>query len=514
MGLALKPTVSCLATNLAAGWLIVALAVLPSAASSFGLLEEVPSAVTAPTVQCAAYPGASSTASQMRSLLQFPDAVRSQKAVVAMEGDSISGPMELEKHRLLPQTGNSSYSKDALSALHPLGLADAVVLSHLVTLQTPLSLTEEAQRRQFVTDQMTDALVQSFFQHIFFDETLTLFTVPVVLVLLSVGVGVACLCGFDNGAGSSSRRMSQEEPRKPGDLPQSPPNAQPRGSFPMVSPRAATPQAMRASEPPRCSLSVSSASALASSSSRAASGGASFGGGTTGASPVLAYHSGGTGVAGIGSSTSSLQPWRAATPQARLQGSSPGLPPRVPEGESTLADTLQQNANLLCRGLLVPPGTECILAVPTLDNAGVPPASNGSLIVRDMAGLPIVALDIARPDGSFRPICILKTTSSNFAEDALAICTARPDNSVVIGTSAHEVFATLSKTGDVYTLVADPMGARLKFEGDIASHSWKVSNSRRVVADTKRATVKFDAGEYYQMRATAHSDCGLLLCAF
>mmetsp|Transcript_66850 Transcript_66850/g.160013 ORF Transcript_66850/g.160013 Transcript_66850/m.160013 type:complete len:211 (-) Transcript_66850:78-710(-) len=205
MGLAPKPTVSCVATNHAAGWLVIVLGVLPIATSAFRLLDEIPSAALLTQVDCPAHPGAAA-ASEVRSLLQFSDAVRSHRGIVSVEGESsISSPKKLGYDRLGPQTGNTSFSKDDLSAVKPLGLADAVVLSHLVTLHTPVSLAE-AQRQQLVTDEMTDALVHSFFQRIFFNvsETVALFMVPGVLLLLLLGAGVVvCLtCGVDTGAGS------------------------------------------------------------------------------------------------------------------------------------------------------------------------------------------------------------------------------------------------------------------------------------------------------------------------
>lgn len=167
--------------------------------------------------------------------------------------------------------------------------------------------------------------------------------------------------------------------------------------------------------------------------------------------------------------------------------------------------------NLLCRGLVVPPGSECVLAVPALANIGIPPQTAGILPVRDMAGKAIVNLEVCRPDGSQRPLCALKPAS--LSTEPLAYCTMAPDQSVIVNNSRHEVFGVMQKTGASYTLTSDRMGIRLVLEGNFPQHGVRVTNAQQLVADTQTTTVNFDSGHYYQLRASAQSDVGLLLCA-
>jgi len=167
--------------------------------------------------------------------------------------------------------------------------------------------------------------------------------------------------------------------------------------------------------------------------------------------------------------------------------------------------------NLLCRGLVVPPGSECVLAVPALANIGIPPQTAGILPVRDMAGKAIVNLEVCRPDGSQRPLCALKPAS--LSTEPLAYCTLAADQRVIVNNGRHEAFGVLQKTGASYTLTSDRMGIRLVLEGSFAQHAVRVTNSQQLVADTQITSVNFDNGHYYQLRASAQSDVGLLLCA-
>mmetsp|Transcript_43242 Transcript_43242/g.99676 ORF Transcript_43242/g.99676 Transcript_43242/m.99676 type:complete len:459 (+) Transcript_43242:156-1532(+) len=167
--------------------------------------------------------------------------------------------------------------------------------------------------------------------------------------------------------------------------------------------------------------------------------------------------------------------------------------------------------NLLCRGLVVPPGSECVLAVPALGNIGIPPQTAGILPVRDMAGKAIVNLEVCRPDGSQRPLCALKPAS--LSTEPLAYCTLAPDQTVVVNNGRHEAFGVMQKTGASYTLTSERMGIRLVLEGNFAQHAVRVTNLAQLVADTQTTSVNFDSGHYYQLRAVAQSDVGLLLCA-
>mmetsp|Transcript_17729 Transcript_17729/g.41240 ORF Transcript_17729/g.41240 Transcript_17729/m.41240 type:complete len:485 (+) Transcript_17729:187-1641(+) len=168
-------------------------------------------------------------------------------------------------------------------------------------------------------------------------------------------------------------------------------------------------------------------------------------------------------------------------------------------------------SNLLCRGLVVPPGSECVLAVPALATIGIPPATSGVIPVRDMAGKAIVNLEVCRPDGGQRPICALKP--ANMSTEPLAYCSMASDSSVVVYNGRHEAFATLQKIGSAYSMTSERMGVRLAFEGSFPHHSVRVTNSQQLVADTAPTTVGFDNGHHYQLRAAAQSDVGLLLCA-
>mmetsp|Transcript_26872 Transcript_26872/g.61972 ORF Transcript_26872/g.61972 Transcript_26872/m.61972 type:complete len:497 (-) Transcript_26872:20-1510(-) len=414
----------------------------------------------------------------IRSLLQHPDQIRT--AVNSISGETPTAAWR----RISPQVTNASLSHQApwqswflplsygswnLSSAAPdsLGRLERSPLE-------PLALSEK-EKDQLTTDAMTTGLMMSAGQQ-FFDSFVSAVMFPVGGILV---FGLLAACGYimmDRSSGEKMESNEQEQLMTGRDslasrLRVDTNIAGIRGSFPGATPRQQS-------------------------------------GTWANSSPDLGYAN---EPAMAGRYSESMQP------RSSLKGSS-NQPPRVAgvpvrfSGELTPRKEGGGEANaLLCRGLLVPPGTECVLAVPTLDQVGVPPAQTGTLLIRDMAGLPIVAMDIRRPGEDFnQPICTLKTATTTMTE-TLAYCMERGDHSLAILTGAQEPFATMGKLGPTYTLTS--AGARLVFDGDIASHKFKIMNSRRTMADTQPAKVKFDSGEYYQLRATAHSDCGLLLCA-
>mmetsp|Transcript_64945 Transcript_64945/g.120895 ORF Transcript_64945/g.120895 Transcript_64945/m.120895 type:complete len:503 (+) Transcript_64945:142-1650(+) len=423
-----------------------------------------------------------------RSLLQHPEQIRT--AVAALAGETPYAAWR----RISPQVANASLSqKGAPSSqpgLFPLAVGSWNLSSAASTVPDSLGRLErspiatlalsEQEKEQLNTDAMATTFVASIAKQIF-DSFISAFMFPVGGAIVVFGLIV--ICGFfmmDRGAGEKAEGNEQDYKDSKSTGRESLASrlhvdtnvAGMRGSYPGVTPRQHGGSAWPQSSP---DLGYA-------------------------AEPVMA-----------GRYSETMQP------RSSLKGSNSnpprvaGVPVRFSELGTPRKEGGEASNALLCRGLLVPPGTECVLAVPTLDQVGVPPAQSGTLLIRDMAGLPIVAMDIRRPgDDLQQPICILKTATTTMTE-ILAYCMARGDNSIAISTGAHEPFATMGKLGHTYTLTS--AGARLVFDGDIASHKFKVMNSRRCMADTQPAKVKFDSGEYYQLRAAAHSDCGLLLCA-
>lgn len=212
-------------------------------------------------------------------------------------------------------------------------------------------------------------------------------------------------------------------------------------------------------------------------------------------------------------------------------------PPTVDHGLSAATSpAVSGRQQQLCPGLVVPRGSECLLAVPT---ALMVVGETASFQVRDLGGKPVITVDLARfaragaaepaeSPASSRAIAVVRAAvlpGKTGPGPALATCRASPNSggerAVFILNGRQEVFASVAKTSaQSYVLSGVQGGApQLKFEGDFANHTSTVSlrgegtGVGQLLAETEPATMAFDQeGAYYRLRVCSGVDVGLLLC--
>lgn len=191
----------------------------------------------------------------------------------------------------------------------------------------------------------------------------------------------------------------------------------------------------------------------------------------------------------------------------------------------------------LCPGLVVPHGSECLLAVPCLARSLLSSLNVASrLDVQTLDGKSVIQADVIMPHSAKanqRPLVALWTAAvpgHHEQTPCLAYCQTSPDypsrHVVSIFDSRRQLFGQIAKEPGVpcYALTSAADNIQLLFEGDFQNHAVSVTSnqpmmnnqkSRQLVAETSASVDSLHfRGSYYQLRVVSSIDVGLMLCAF
>merc|ERR1719265_1435847 len=168
---------------------------------------------------------------------------------------------------------------------------------------------------------------------------------------------------------------------------------------------------------------------------------------------------------------------------------------RVPRAIDTPNQT--SRSNNLCPELVVPHGSECVLAVRCLVTSRL---QQVEFDVLDINGKPVLRVEVshqsqfsARLTSQRSPTVMLKSLNPRDTTGSSLLCYSsivarNGKESVCIYTNDHEVFAEMTKdnNGKRYVLSSDRLGMRLLLEGNFEEHAVDVANeSRELLAATE-----------------------------
>lgn len=190
-------------------------------------------------------------------------------------------------------------------------------------------------------------------------------------------------------------------------------------------------------------------------------------------------------------------------------------------------DAAARSARPLCAGLVVPPGSECLLAVPMLRSCGMPPQHEASFTVRDLKGVQVVACEARKPEWSESErttIMILKGVSSRDPAESvpsLAFCQVGPflgdQKCVMVQDAMQRPFASLVKDPKrpYYAMSCVGGGSMVLIDGNFAEMDLTIMDERQVtIADVQQCPMEFGPDRTdIRLRANPKADVGLLLCA-
>mmetsp|Transcript_81538 Transcript_81538/g.189381 ORF Transcript_81538/g.189381 Transcript_81538/m.189381 type:complete len:535 (+) Transcript_81538:99-1703(+) len=202
----------------------------------------------------------------------------------------------------------------------------------------------------------------------------------------------------------------------------------------------------------------------------------------------------------------------------------------------------------LCPGLVVPRGSECVLAVQPLPpgNPSLQDPAGLTVEVLDLRGKPVLRAQVARPlfwnqvDGdTLNPVLprtsarqpavmlrMLQPVSSNDSagnridSSVLAMCrdgeTADGRRHMFIFDAKGRLFGRLAKdpTRPRYNMVSSRGDCGLVFDGLFSNHAVLISNEHQEqLADAEPCNMAFNPmGKFYRLRVASGVDVGLMLC--
>lgn len=225
-----------------------------------------------------------------------------------------------------------------------------------------------------------------------------------------------------------------------------------------------------------------------------------------------------------------------ASPPASTR-SSPKAPPvsnvRPPDSAAR-----QQDPRILCKELLVPEKTECVLAVPYLGlETSSARNSSRSYAVTDKKGKTLLSVTLELPSGPAGHMLERLTLQPAAGQDALASCDIlipaavarsnvepKPKIRCTIMTKAGDLFGriefeSLKTGGDPNSQCFEMVGVggtwRLSFYGNLVDHTLNVTNDKsQLLGTVETAQLPFgEPGSYYQLRVAPLADAGLILIA-
>lgn len=211
---------------------------------------------------------------------------------------------------------------------------------------------------------------------------------------------------------------------------------------------------------------------------------------------------------------------RAGPPSAQFSPK-----PVIPASPVPLLEVAQAlgESDHLCPGLVVPPGNDCLLAVPRLDAL---PCD-----VCDVEGRSLVKIEVNPPvwelRGSGSPLFLLRAAQpvgsglvNPAPEVLLAYCKSAPgpegQQSVSIFNHRHEHFAEIRRVVSAYyMLTSRRTGMRALFEGSFEHHRLRITNERKdEMAKTEAGSMAWDyAGAYYKLHVFSDVDVALMVCS-
>jgi hypothetical protein len=197
--------------------------------------------------------------------------------------------------------------------------------------------------------------------------------------------------------------------------------------------------------------------------------------------------------------------------------------PLMPSSTS-VSKSVSARSPHLCAGLVVPHGSECVLALPLLESLGIPPDNHAVIDVKDLEGKTVVTCEVWMPDWS-RP----------GRQTAFEM---RTPNQESIGIQGHLIGRCLAEgtpDGRRQTLIFDENGELFAhvlpdpyrpcfvlsgascpakiFRGNFDEHVVNVTNDAdEPLADTEPCQVKFDPHKpHLKVRVLSGVDVGLVL---
>jgi hypothetical protein len=187
----------------------------------------------------------------------------------------------------------------------------------------------------------------------------------------------------------------------------------------------------------------------------------------------------------------------------------------------------------LCPELVVPRGSECVLAVRTVVSGRL---QQVEFDILDVNGKPVLRVEVSPQFGAHSrpwpaqlqrsPTIALKSLNARESTGGFTLCyccnVIKEDEgsgskrNVYIYKDDDELFAHLMKDEirKRYVLTSGRLGLQLLFEGNFEEHAVDVTNeARELLAATEPGVMEFDPlNKYYKLRVAADVDVGLVLC--
>lgn len=199
----------------------------------------------------------------------------------------------------------------------------------------------------------------------------------------------------------------------------------------------------------------------------------------------------------------------------------------------------------LCPGLVVPRGSECVLAVqPVPLQAPRQDASHASVEILDLCGKPVLKAQVARPLlwcqvdggdmtsswGSSRPPAVTLRMLQPIPgpgllgpgrdSSILTVCrageTSDARRQMLVYDAAGKLFGRLVKdpTRPRYVLSSNRGECRINFDGIFSDHAVLITNDRQEqLADAEPCSMAFNPHrKFYRLRVASGVDVGLMIC--
>lgn len=215
-------------------------------------------------------------------------------------------------------------------------------------------------------------------------------------------------------------------------------------------------------------------------------------------------------------------------PSSRPSGGTPMQSQRSSRGSA------RGDSALLCPELVVPDGTECVLAVPVVSGPVMEAVSSFGVCDKKGKALLNVAVDVSpsseAPAGHAFERIMLMSSKSNGGH--LAYCellipmnrSATASTRCMVFKQEGNLFARLDMIAksttpngeyEHYMLKGASGGWQLDFYGSLVDRTFNVTNDQsQLLATAEQSDFSFGrGGQYYQLRVAPLADAGLILCA-
>lgn len=220
--------------------------------------------------------------------------------------------------------------------------------------------------------------------------------------------------------------------------------------------------------------------------------------------------------------------------QRSHQAAAPSPPSPYPPDQSTRPP----DRRVLCKELVVPEGTECVLAVP-VTGLETSQRTQRNFAVTDKKGKTLLSVNLVLPKGPSGHRIERLTLQSAGGGDALASCdiviptvgsgAGGPRISCTIQSKDDNLFARMkfelhdapkaaegeTQLGQCYEMVGVGGTWTVSFYGDLSNHNLNVTNDKsQLLGTVEAANLPFgEPGSHYQLRVAPLADAGLILMA-